>query len=110
MRRYIAILLCMAVAIGAVACQPTPEKEIVMGEDGIMDYSRILSDISTSYVKEEALPDGIHLKVQAEVIKPDDELCIGIIERYPFDAAMAEKVGDILWGRHLFMCSCRGKE
>ncbi len=80
------------------ACQPTPEKEIVMGEDGIMDYSRILSDISTSYVKEEALPDGIHLKVQAEVIKPDDELCIGIIERYPFDAAMVEKVGDILWG------------
>lgn len=60
------------------ACQPTPEKEIVLGEDGIVDYSRILSDISTSYAKEEALPDGIHLKVQAEVIKPDDELCSGI--------------------------------
>ena len=81
MKKIIAILLITIMAIGATACQPTPEKEIVVGEDGIMDYSRILSDISTSYVKEEALPDGIHLKVQAEVIKPDDELCIGIIER-----------------------------
>ena len=62
-----------------------------------MDYSRILSDIPTSYAKEEALPDGIHLKVQAEVIKPGDELCIGTIERYPFDTATAEKVGGILW-------------
>ena len=26
MRRYIAILLCMAVAFGAAACQPTPEQ------------------------------------------------------------------------------------
>ena len=64
MKKIIAILLITIMAIGAAACQPTPEKEIVLGEDGIVDYSRILSDISTSYAKEEALPDGIHLKVQ----------------------------------------------
>ena len=33
MKRYIAILLCMAVAVGAVACQPTPEQDIVVGKD-----------------------------------------------------------------------------
>lgn len=33
MRRYIAILLCMAVAAGVAACQPTPEQDIVVGKD-----------------------------------------------------------------------------
>ena len=33
MRRYIAILLCMAVAVGAVACQPTPEQAVVVKKD-----------------------------------------------------------------------------
>ena len=33
MRRYIAILLCMAVAFGAAACQPTPEQAIVVKKD-----------------------------------------------------------------------------
>ena len=32
MKRYIAILLCMAVAAGAAACQPTPEKAV--GKEG----------------------------------------------------------------------------
>lgn len=30
MKRYMAILLCTVMAIGFVACQPTPEKEIVV--------------------------------------------------------------------------------
>ena len=33
MKRYIAILLCMAVAAGVAACQPTPEQDIVVGKD-----------------------------------------------------------------------------
>ena len=33
MKRYIAILLCMAVAAGVAACQPTPEKAVVVGKD-----------------------------------------------------------------------------
>ena len=33
MKRYIAILLCMAVAFGAAACQPTPEQAIVVKKD-----------------------------------------------------------------------------
>ena len=35
MKRYIAILLCMAVAFGAAACQPTPEQDIVVGKDTV---------------------------------------------------------------------------
>ena len=33
MKRYIAILLCMAVAAGVAACQPTPEKAVVVKKD-----------------------------------------------------------------------------
>ena len=33
MKRYIAILLCMAVAAGVAACQPTPEQAIVVKKD-----------------------------------------------------------------------------
>ena len=33
MKRYIAILLCMAVAAGVAACQPTPESSIVVGSE-----------------------------------------------------------------------------
>ena len=33
MKRYIAILLCMAVAFGAAACQKTPESPIVVGNN-----------------------------------------------------------------------------
>ena len=33
MKRYIAILLCMAVAAGVAACQPTPEQAVVVGKD-----------------------------------------------------------------------------
>ena len=30
MKKYIAILLCMAVAAGVAACQPTPENPILV--------------------------------------------------------------------------------
>ena len=96
MRCTTLLILCISLIL-MIGCQPTPETEVRLREENIMDYSRILSDIPTSYAKEEALPDGIHLKVQAEVIKPGDELCIGTIERYSFDTATAEKVGGILW-------------
>ena len=33
MKRYRAILLCMAVAAGAAACQKTPESPIVVGKN-----------------------------------------------------------------------------
>ena len=33
MKRYIAILLCMAVAAGVAACQPTPENPILVEKD-----------------------------------------------------------------------------
>ena len=33
MKRYIAILLCMAVAAGVAACQPTPEQAVVVKKD-----------------------------------------------------------------------------
>ena len=33
MKRYIAILLCMAVAAVVAACQPTPEQAIVVKKD-----------------------------------------------------------------------------
>ena len=33
MKRYIAILLITVMALGAAACQPTPEKDIVVGKD-----------------------------------------------------------------------------
>ena len=96
MRCTTLLILCISLIL-MIGCQPTPETEVRLREENIMDYIRILSDIPTSYAKEEALPDGIHLKVQAEVIKPGDELCIGTIERYSFDTATAEKVGGILW-------------
>ena len=33
MKKYIAILLCMAVAAGVAACQPTPENPILVEKD-----------------------------------------------------------------------------
>ena len=57
MKRYIAILLCMAVAIGAAACQKTPESPIVIGKDyETMIEQAMTSDESTA---EKALKDAV---------------------------------------------------
>ena len=57
MRRYIAILLCMAVAVGAVACQPTPEQAVVVKKDTErMIEQAMTSDESTA---EKAMKDAV---------------------------------------------------
>ena len=57
MRRYIAILLCMAVAAGVAACQPTPEKAVVVKKDTErMIEQAMTSDDSTA---EKVLKDTV---------------------------------------------------
>ena len=57
MKRYIAILLCMAVAAGVAACQPTPEKAVVVKKD----TERMIEQAMTSgeSAAEKALKDAV---------------------------------------------------
>ena len=57
MKRYIAILLITVMAIGAAACQKTPESPIVIGKDyETMIEQAMTSDESTA---EKALKDAV---------------------------------------------------
>ena len=51
MKRYIAILLCMAVAAGVAACQKTPESPIVIGKN--LDRNQYFHNESWNTTKSE---------------------------------------------------------
>lgn len=61
MKRYIAILLCMAVAAGVAACQPTPEKAVVVGKD-----TDRLIDKASEGLGDESVAEKVNAPLQYE--------------------------------------------
>ena len=87
MRRYIAILLCMAVAAGVAACQPTPENPILVEKDserlieqaGKKDNGVSLSDmlaLENNYQFNYMSQNGkLQIHADAFVVLPGEKLC-----------------------------------
>ena len=92
-RLYILLLICCF-----LACQPTPEVTEYRQQNYTVDDQHFSDEIPEFFDKEELLPDGIHLKVKANVIKPDGALSVGTVKRYPFDVSEIKRVGEALWG------------
>ena len=58
MRRYIAILLCMAVAFGAAACQPTPEQAVVVKKDTERMIEQAAQPSNGAAIDDVGIPEG----------------------------------------------------
>ena len=75
MKRYIAILLCMAVAAGVAACQPTPSQSPVVNKGG--DYLEGIEETpfepyaAESHADRTAKRNGIRMQFDADVIIPE---------------------------------------
>ena len=75
MKRYIAILLCMAVAFGVAACQPTPEKAVVVGKD-----TDRLIDKAGEGLGDESVAGKVNapLRYEADFISPDGMTAVSV--------------------------------
>ena len=97
MKRYIAILLCMAVAAGVAACQKTPESPIVVGKNNEKLIEKAVTSRDTPfsapsrYSADEPLtnPQGsLTVNVDAAVIVPNsDGLSTARVEKHLFTEA-----------------------
>ena len=58
MRRYVAILLCMAVTFGTAACQPTPEKAVVVKKDTERMIEQAAQPSNGAAIDEVGIPEG----------------------------------------------------
>ena len=97
MKRYIAILLCMAVAAGVAACQKTPDSPIVVGKNNEKLIEKAVTSRDTPfsapsrYSADEPLtnPQGsLTVNVDAAVIVPNsDELSTARVEKHLFTEA-----------------------
>ena len=75
MKRYIAILLCMAVAIGVAACQPTPEKAVVVGKD-----TDRLIDKASEGLGDESVAEKVNapLRYEADFVSSDGMTAVSV--------------------------------
>lgn len=75
MKRYIAILLCMAVAFGAAACQPTPEQDIVVGKD-----TDRLIDKASEGLSDESVAEKVNapLRYEADFVSSDGMTAVSV--------------------------------
>lgn len=97
MKRYIAILLCMAVAAGVAACQKTPDSPIVVGKNNEKLIEKAVTSRDTPfsapsrYSADEPLtnPQGsLTVNVDAAVIVPNsDGLSTARVEKHLFTEA-----------------------
>ena len=84
MKRYIAILLCMAVAIGAAACQPTPEQPSITEKQNTGSFlEQAGMQENGKHFRDMDIPDGkyvfsttglggrLSIDVSAEIDRPD---------------------------------------
>ena len=110
MKRYIAILLCMAVAAGVAACQPTPEKAVVVGKDTDRLIENAAKDTSAPFPSDasgcdlyerigapetysaELVSSGgkLHVFADARVVLPSCELPIVRMKPVEFTQAQAK--------------------
>ena len=116
MKRYIAILLCMAVAVGAVACQPTPERAVVVGKDTDRLIENAAKDTSAPFPSDasgcdlyerigapetysaELVSSGgkLHVFADARVVLPSCELPIVRMKPVEFTQAQAKQFAAVL--------------
>ena len=89
-RLFVLLIACLL-----LGCQPTPEATEYRQEDHIMDDHEVSINVPDRYEKEETLPDGIKLRVKADVILPEGELSIGSVKRYPFDVSSVKHFGEM---------------
>ena len=105
MRRYIAILLCMAVAVGAVACQPTPEQAVVVKKDTERMIEQAAQPSNGAAIDEVGIPEGrytfsaeglngrLRINVDAEIEAPAAQaMPIVRVERGGFSQEIVTKV------------------
>ena len=105
MRRYIAILLCMAVAFGAAACQPTPEQAIVVKKDTDRMVEQAAQPSNGAAIDEVGIPEGrytfsaeglngrLRINVDAEIEAPAAQaMPIVRVERGGFSQEIVTKV------------------
>ena len=104
MRRYVAILLCMAVAFGA-ACQPTPEQAIVVKKDTERMIEQAAQPSNGAAIDEVGIPEGrytfsaeglngrLRINVDAEIEAPAAQaMPIVRVERGGFSQEIVTKV------------------
>ena len=116
MKRYIAILLCMAVAAGVAACQPTPEQAIVVGKDTDRLIENASKDTSAPFPSDasgcdlyerigapetysaELVSSGgkLHVFADARVVLPSCELPIVRMKPVEFTQAQAKQFAAVL--------------
>lgn len=105
MRRYVAILLCMAVAFGAAACQPTPEQAIVVKKDTERMIEQAAQPSNGAAIDEVGIPEGrytfsaeglngrLRINVDAEIEAPAAQaMPIVRVERDGFSQEIVTKV------------------
>ena len=105
MRRYIAILLCMAVAFGAAACQPPPEQAIVVKKDTERMIEQAAQPSNGAAIDEVGIPEGrytfsaeglngrLRINVDAEIEAPAAQaMPIVRVERGGFSQEIVTKV------------------
>ena len=105
MRRYIAILLCMAVAFGAAACQPTPEKAVVVKKDTERMIEQAAQPSNGAAIDDVGIPEGrytfsaeglngrLRINVDAEIEAPAAQaMPIVRVERGGFSQEIVTKV------------------
>lgn len=102
MKNHAAIFVAIPMAVILSACQPTPEGPgPVAGHTSQADPGAdalAWKDAPATCTTAAALPDGIKLVIDADVVVPEVPLCKGSIQRVPFDMTMVEQVADVLFG------------
>ena len=96
MKYVLLMVICAAMLLAG--CVPTPELKKQAEPAAVNSGDTITQNIPDTLDREEALADGIRLKVKANVVKPDGELSVGTVKRYPFDVSTVKRLGEILWG------------
>ena len=110
MRRYVAILLCMAVAFGAAACQPTPEQAIVVKKDTERMIEQAAQPSNGVAIDEVGIPEGrytfsaeglngrLRINVDAEIEAPAAQaMPIVRVEQGGFSQELVTKIFDCLF-------------
>ena len=118
MRRYMAILLCMAVAAGVAACQPTPEKAVVVKKDTERMIEQAAQPSNGAAIDEVGIPEErytfsaeglngrLRINVDAEIEAPAAQaMPIVRVEQGGFSQELVTKIFNYLFASKNFSAS-----